>query len=780
MAGGTVLIQTEDGQVLEGPASQAKEAIAGGARVLNADEEKAYLAQKQYGGATNAVAAAGAGAIDMLTLGAGQGLIKEGLDTLDPQMGARFAQNTQGLIAAHPYAHAGGMLGGAVAGAVLTGGEATAAEGEGILGAGRAILGAPSSIAGEFGAGAARASTNVLGEGLGGRLLSKAIGGAVTGGTEGAIFGAGSAYSDAALQDHELTAERLLAGAGEGALFGGLLGGGIGAGGELVSTGAKAGIEALGSKLEGVSGKLDDLSNELRYSSTGAKTPEIRKLEAGGLTTKEVGDWMNRELGGYNGGKMPLTQEGILTAAQKAADDYGARVGSKVQELDAAAAAKGAQPDAAKLINRLEQEVYEPLAKKLGQDAAAAKVRNVIDQASSRLGLARNEAGELVAMAPTKYSDLYTVRKELDDLAWRGRKVLDESNVTAELRNARRVVDDELRTQGQAVAGDEWRTSFDAANRGVRMATKVTDATEKSMARTAGNRGISLTDTIAGATGLASFGPTGLALAGANKLLRTYGDAVGASLLGKLSKMEAIRAASDAVDSKLRSGVKGFLTGKGTGTGTGAAIATSLFKERSDRIGELAGDPRAMTQAATMNHADVAPEIAGQYATKSAAAVAYLNQQLPRGFIIASPMTPHMTGELPRAQKVEWLQRLAVVQDPSVVISAMSNGTITQAHVDTLKAVYPRLYQSIQEHTMEGLTDMAAKGDLPSAPRRLALGTLLDIPADATLVQSFISSQQPSATPLESGQEGTSPPAPRPQSMPSTALLTESQKLEMG
>lgn len=778
MAGGTVLIQTEDGQILQGPASQAKEAIAGGARVLNADEEKAYLAEKQYGGADNAVAAAGAGAIDMLTLGAGQGLIKQGLDTLDPELGARFAQNAQGITEAHPYAHAAGMLGVAVAGAALTGGEATAAEGEGILGAGKAILGAPSSIAGELGAGAARASANVLGEGLGSRLLSKAIGGAVTGGTEGALFGAGSAYSDAALQDHELTAERLLAGAGEGALFGGLLGGGIGAGGELVSTGAKAGIEALGSKLEGVSGKLEDLSNELRYSSTGAKTPEIRKLEAGGLTTKEVGDWMNRELGGYNGGKMPITQESILSAAQKAVDDYGARVGSKVSELDAIAAAKGAAPDAAKMLQRLETEVYEPIAKKLGQDAAAGKLRAVLNQAGDRLGVARNEAGQLVQVAPAKYSDLYQVRRELDDLAWRGRKVLDESNVTAELRNARRVVDDELRTQGQALAGDEWRTSFDAANRGMRMATKVTEATEKSMARVAGNRGISLTDTIAGATGFASIGPAGLALAGANKLLRTYGDAVGASLLGKISKMEAIRAASDAVDSKLRSGVKGFLTGS-RGTRAPAAIAASAFKERSERIGELASDPQAMTQAATMQHADVSPEIAGQYATKSAAAVAYLNQQLPRGFIVASPMTPNMTGEIPRAQKVEWLTRLAVVQDPSVVISALSDGTITQAHVDTLKAVYPRLYQSIQEHTMEGLTDMAAEGKLPSAPRRLALGTLLNIPADSTLVQSFISSQQPSATPLETGHEGTSPPAPRPQSMPSEALLTESQKLEM-
>lgn len=775
MAGGTVLIQTEDGQVLEGPASQAKEAIAGGARVLNADEEKTYLAQKQYGGTDNAIAAAGAGAIDLLSSGTGQGLIKQGLDQLDPQLGARFAQNAQGIVAAHPYAHAAGMLGGAVAGAVLTGGESTAVEGEGILGAGKALLGAPSSFAGELGAEAGALGTNVLGEGLGGRLLGKALGGAVTGGIEGGLYGAGSAYSDAALQDHDLTAERLLAGAGEGALYGGVLGGGIGAGGELLGTGARAGIEALGSKLEGVSGKLEELSNELRYSSTGAKTPEIRKLEASGLTTKEVGEWMGRELPAFNGGKAPLTQEKILQAAQKAADEYGARVGAKVEELDAAAAAKGAAPDAARMLNRLETEVYEPIAKKLGQDAAANKLRSVLNQAADRLGVARNEAGELVQVTPAKYSDLYNVRRELDDLAWRGRKVLDESNVTAELRNARRVVDDELRTQGQAVAGDEWRSGFDAANRGVRMATKVTDATEKSMARVAGNRGVSLTDTIAGAAGFGALGPKGLLLAGANKLFRTYGDAVGAELLSKASKMESIRAIADAVDKKLKGGVAGFLTGNG-GRGGARALPVAVFAVHRDRVSDLAHSPVELARVSRIDTSDVSPELAGAYASKSAAAVAYLNQHLPRGFVVASPMMPTREGEIPRAQKVEWLTRLAVVKDPTVALEAMSDGTLTQAHVDTLRAVYPRLYESLQQHTMQAIADQAAKGKDIGYKRRLQIGTLLDIPGDATQEPSFITSQAPDEDAVRG--RGSGMPMPKGSALPSSQIETQSQRLE--
>ena len=74
-------------------------------------------------------------------------------------------------------------------------------------------------------------------------------------------------YPEASLGDHELTAERILASAGHGAILGGLVGGGLGIGAELVSTGTRK----LASKvLEQVSPEtLSAKANEFALDSLG-------------------------------------------------------------------------------------------------------------------------------------------------------------------------------------------------------------------------------------------------------------------------------------------------------------------------------------------------------------------------------------------------------------------------------------------------------------------------------------------------------------------------------
>lgn len=212
----TVAIRAPDGSIGTVPHDQLAQALDAGAVVVSPEEFHKAKIQARYGDAAGQYVASTAGLARGLTLGlSDQAAVALG--------GEEVRQDLAGLQQANPYASVGGEVIGAAL-PVLAGGAAAAPE-EG-LSIGRAVrgLGAlPRGVAAMGGA-AERGALALAGEGLGGRVVAGAARGAV----EGAAYGAGGAVSEAALGDHELTAESLLAGAKGGALAGGLLGGGGG------------------------------------------------------------------------------------------------------------------------------------------------------------------------------------------------------------------------------------------------------------------------------------------------------------------------------------------------------------------------------------------------------------------------------------------------------------------------------------------------------------------------------------------------------------------------
>ncbi len=96
------------------------------------------------------------------------------------------------------------------------------------------------------------------------RVAAKAGLAGVGGAAEGALYGAGNVVSEDALGDHELTAEQLLAGAGEGGLVGlgagGLIGGLGAAGGELYGGVSALGRGAAGQAADALGGATDLLA----------------------------------------------------------------------------------------------------------------------------------------------------------------------------------------------------------------------------------------------------------------------------------------------------------------------------------------------------------------------------------------------------------------------------------------------------------------------------------------------------------------------------------------
>jgi hypothetical protein len=255
---------------------------AGGELVHPAVLHQAKI-EKKYGGAAGAVGAGIAGTARGLTVGLSDPLAV-GASRLFG--GDEAAEATRERLAAyeelHPYISAGTEIGGAVAPALFSGGATAGVEGAGLLARGGAAAargvraaGLATEGVGALGRLAERGTARALarlgekeGASLARRMATEAVQKGAAGAVEGGLYGAGGAISEATLDpDHELTAEKLLASIGHGAVLGGVLAGGVGAG-------VEAGKAALAKASPFLRAKGEDLA--------------VRALDAKGKDAKAI------------------------------------------------------------------------------------------------------------------------------------------------------------------------------------------------------------------------------------------------------------------------------------------------------------------------------------------------------------------------------------------------------------------------------------------------------------------------------------------------------------
>lgn len=143
-------------------------------------------------------------------------------------------------------------------------------------------------------AGAVASPLNTVGTALEGARAASVAGRigqrALSGAAVGSLYGAGQTLSDAALGDVDLTADKLIANAGLGALLG-LGGGGIGT---AIEEGAAAALPKLGKSILGAQKSLDEFANDAAVKATRATQHEISQV--GEANVKELGQAI-REMG---------------------------------------------------------------------------------------------------------------------------------------------------------------------------------------------------------------------------------------------------------------------------------------------------------------------------------------------------------------------------------------------------------------------------------------------------------------------------------------------------
>jgi len=218
---GRVFVTDTSGGVFDVDKSEADQLDPGQYRKASKQQIDQTLTRERLGTADQQVRTALERAAGTASFGA--------TDYLASQISPELADEMRLRAETNPVS--GGI--GKVAGFLAPGAAAKMFKGVRGVGAAAELAAAPlegMSAAGQF---AERVTQGLVGTGaesLLGRVAQKGLASAARMGTEGAIIGAGDAISEASLgPDHELTAEKVLAGAkdgfGVGALFGGALGG---------------------------------------------------------------------------------------------------------------------------------------------------------------------------------------------------------------------------------------------------------------------------------------------------------------------------------------------------------------------------------------------------------------------------------------------------------------------------------------------------------------------------------------------------------------------------
>lgn len=782
------------------------------ARVGSSQDYQAQQEAVEYNTLGHQTTAAAAGAARGLSLGYS-----------DPAIVAIGGEGARERLAKdqryNPGAAIGGELAGMVAPMLLPGvGEAevagegaAAARGGGIVARLGQLAAAPTRFAGAAGeafGGLARAGVEGLGATEGGALARLAHG-AAQGAAEGALYGSGQAVSEATLHDEPLTAEKFLAGAGLGAVLGGVAGGGLSAVGSLgraaLSKGSEAAaglFERFGTSAEKVATKEGELATDLveksplrqwgdnfaqrkAIQSTGANLKQIEVLDRMGPEVKaRVAQQILDDLPALEGKSSlaTMSKADLSNAGEKNFDLLGADLGDRLDKLDALKT--GIKPDIDAIRTRGFKEILEPLLNTPFAETEARAIKSALEDFGDKAG------------APG-FRELQQMRARLDKtINYQAAKFDPTTQAKIQFRG---IIEDELLASGEKAAkeaGSEFAAGYVHAKQQYRAAAWVKDATSKGASAEARNRTNGMSElagqlgggnaggaagaaigSLAGPIGSTVLGAVGHvtgALAGAamQNLTRRYGDQIAATVISRAMKTDIVRAVSQTVDEHLGDGVAKFL-GQARGRVQQTSIVNPMiaemartmrrsqdeekrdYAEKRAQLSSFLAAPQQRLAATTAPLQGASPTLVQRVQQQAMTGAQFLQSKVPP----AAPgsLTPQFDKDRTSASdKSKWLRYVRAVDDPMSVLHDMSDGKITREGVEALKTVYPLIYGQVQEEVQRSLAGLTKPLDYA---KKAQLASLLGVAPDPSFTPAFGAAVQAA---LASSTPGGAPPGAAP------------------
>ena len=559
---------------------------------------------------------------------------------------------------------------------------------------------------------------------------------------EGTAFGLGELVKEEALGNAEINAESLFSYAG----MGGALGGGTGA--------VFGGFAALAPKVaeagKAVSGKLKNV-----YANKGVALTEYLGLK--GKNAQRVLDNKNLQqdiievLKKHDTSIVPDSSK-LSTQLTKVKEAAASKISQAYKTLDAGMNRVGL------FVNR--QNFYRPLINQLNEEISKRAGRRSESKLTQVL---KDYRDDLIDLKNSKkrlsFTEMWDERRALDSKI-NFKQLREDFNEITDIRyNLRTTFKNNINQTAESVGGQI--EGFEKVSKILQDANKdysVISLIEKGLTSKASKDNIlGLKDFIRGGIGYAIGGQTGLAIAGTKKFLES-------DLRRRFVIFGGIEKGQKLFEKTLKKSVDNFLSANAQLSKpvtlqallkSGMAVDPDTKKKPKDRdqayrntvklLNKFERDPEFLNsrvQSAVSRVAQAAPNTAAAAQITMIKAANFLQQKVPKrgafgGFLDV------LQQEIPLPSNVEMSKfenYVAVIDNPAVVLEQLDAGTITRESVEAVKAVYPELYQKIRQETMIRIQEDPTG---LSYSKKIQLGILLDIPADASLLpQNVLALQQ--------------------------------------
>lgn len=258
------------------------------------------------------------------------------------------------------------------------------------------------------------------------------------------------------------------------------------------------------------------------------------------------------------------------------------------------------------------------------------------------------------------------------------------------------------------------------------------------------------------------------------------------AFIDTLTKLESMNQAGVANINKGIGAVVDGLSGEGA-----ARVFTNFkvhqttrddYKDQVDYITKQAQDPSVMqrTFQDRVGMINGAPEISSALAAQYAKGVTFLAskaQQDPLvGYSINASHSPWAPNDFMLGR---WNQYVNAVENPLTVLKSAAQGSVTPEQVEALQTVHPQIYARLQSAVMDAIMEPSST---ISYQNRVSIGTLLGIPADATLQPDFVQAMQDKYAKQSGGatqqQNGANPAAPPAVGNKSQSILSQPSDTE--
>ena len=676
-------------------------------------------------------------------------------------------------------------------------GEITGIVGPALLSGGSSLLAKGAGAAGKGIATAARAGSTIerlTAKGINKLLaetgkkkfakdvLSKSIAKGAGSAVEGTFYGIGELVEENALGNAEFNAENLMAYGGKGALWGGLVGGGLGGLGKTVSIVVP---KIKGNKVVGTSiKKIDDFSDKMTnpvYNSFklgGFKDETIERLiQRNPQMVENLPEVLGKVMRKNGTVKSLASNRSLLEASENYLDDLGEGIGKTVRDIDDAVLTpkdfpkiKDVASKQRKELEKLKQKYVDKNGNPIDVDAAK-NVRRI----EKEYEFAKKKGLDDKLLDETHYTakDLHDLKKQFHEKSnyWKKKDLSIEDEISRAYSKAMRDSLQDFSYKLNTPLGNKLRQELLDYNS---LATFVGGFSKRIKGQTnfPTKRDIFL--------GLSALGMgvdpfTAAGIAGAASAF------VKSDLKNKLFVLSRIERSNQLVTKKIQRGVKKFFVSgiKRTAVPLSATILTKspLAKERKDGI--VVGKPKTEQEALknVMSNLDylrenpqnfdrimldpnlqsAAPKTYVKSKELAGRALMFLDRKMPRGMSKQLNVNPFLRKTFPSSDQeiYKFKKYLHAVQNPMSIIDDLERGALSTEAVEVMQFVYPELYSEVQSQVFNQLEKTGDKNEV-EYPQRLQLGILMGMPTDMALLPQAIKGLQALYKEAQASQAGGS------------------------